>query len=409
VTIKATSIAGTDDNRIRVVVMQDVTKRKESEEALRRQADLLDQSQDAILTWELGGAISHWNCGAQALYGFSPREALGRSVTELLPTTRPVSGEAMEMALERDGHWTGELRRQTKDGREIVVEGLLAVVRDGTGRKTVLETDRDITERKAAELEIQRLNQELSGRVSELTAVNQELESFNYTISHDLRAPLRHINAYTKILFDVAGPALTEESRNCLEHVREGARRMGRMVDELLELSHTSRKAPVRHSTRLKPLVEDVLFELKPDIQDRDIEWRISELPAADCDPTLTRQVFANLLANAVKFTRHRKPAVIEVGHAISGGEHVLFVRDNGVGFNMKYAHKLFGVFQRLHRREDFEGSGIGLVTVQRIVHKHGGRVWTQADVDQGATFYFTLAPSSEKDKVMAEEGGIRC
>jgi light-regulated signal transduction histidine kinase (bacteriophytochrome) len=267
------------------------------------------------------------------------------------------------------------------------------VVHDGDGGKTVLETGRDITERKSTELEIRRLNEELRARVSELTAVNLELDSFNYSISHDLRAPLRHIDAYTKILLDRADIDLPEDARNDLQRVRRGASRMGRMVDELLELSRTSRKEPARQATELNSLVEDVLVELKPELQDREIEWRIAELPVVDCDPTLTRQVFANLLGNAVKFTRHRKPAVIEVGHVLSEGQTVLFVRDNGVGFSMKYADKLFGVLQRLHRREDFEGTGVGLATVQRIIHKHGGRVWPEAELDKGATFYFTLEP----------------
>ena len=244
ITIKATSIAGMDDSPIRVVVMHDITTRKQNEKALRRQADLLDQSQDSIFTWDANGAISYWNCGAQALYGFSPREALGRTVAELLPASRASSDESMDTALERDGRWSGELRRQTKDGRDIVVESLLVAVGDGTGRKTVLETDRDITERKGTELEIQRLNQELGARVRELTAVNEELGSFNYTISHDLRAPLRHIDAYTKILCEEAGVGLSGEARKYLEHIQRSGHRMGRMVDELLELSRTSRKAP---------------------------------------------------------------------------------------------------------------------------------------------------------------------
>lgn len=392
-TIKATSIAGAGDSSIRVVVMQDITRRKHSEQALHRRAVLLDQSQDAIFMWDVGGAISYWNRGARALYGFDPFETTGRSVGELLPVVHPPGAESWEGALERDGRWSGELRRKTKDGRELIVESMLVVVQDRAGRKTVLETDRDITERKRTELEIERLNRELQGRVNELTVLNQELDSFNYSISHDLRAPLRHIDAYSRIVLEKAGTGLSGESRNDLQRVRQGALRMGRMVDELLELSRTSRKEPVRQPTGLNSLVEEVLLELKAETQDREIEWRIGELPVADCDPTLARQVFANLLANAAKFTRPRQRAVIEIGHEMSGGQTVLFVRDNGVGFDMKYTDKLFGVFQRLHRREDFEGTGIGLATVLRIVHKHGGRVWTEAEPEKGATFYFTLEP----------------
>jgi light-regulated signal transduction histidine kinase (bacteriophytochrome) len=183
------------------------------------------------------------------------------------------------------------------------------------------------------------------------------------------------------------------------------------MVDELLELSRTSRKELARQKTELKSMVEDVLFELQPEMQDREIEWRIGELPSVDCDPALTRQVFANLLANAVKFTRPRKSAVIEVGQRWHGGQIALCVRDNGVGFSMKYADKLFGVFQRLHRREDFEGTGVGLATVQRIIHKHGGRIWVEAELDKGATFHFTLEtpgeprPGPEREETAAVTG----
>jgi len=191
--------------------------------------------------------------------------------------------------------------------------------------------------------------------------------------------------------------SLPGDARNYLEHARDSARRMGRMVDELLELSRTSRKELARQVTGLKSLVEDVLFELQPEMQVREIEWRIGELPLVDCDPTLTRQVFVNLLANALKFTRTRKLAVIEVGQTSWEGRMAVFVRDNGVGFSMKYADKLFGVFQRFHRREDFEGTGVGLATVHRIIHKHGGRIWTQAEPDKGATFYFTLGPAEDQ------------
>ena len=379
--------------------------RSRVEQALRRQADLLDQSQEPIFTWELDGAISYWNRGAEALYGYSPLEAVGRPVGELLPAARESNEEALEIALKRDRRWSGELGRKTKDGREIVVETRLVIVEEGAGRKTVLETDRDITERKRTEVEIWRLNRELQARVSELLTVNQELDSFNYSISHDLRAPLRHINAYAKILLEQPGMGLPGQARNYVERVGQSAARMARMVDELLELSRTFRQEPARQVTELKSLVEDVLLELKAEVEDREIEWLIGDLPFADCDPTLTRQVFANLLANAVKFTRPRKPAVIEVGQAWSGGQTVLFVRDNGVGFNMKYADKLFGVFQRLHRREDFEGTGVGLVTVQRIVHKHGGRIFAEAELENGATFYFTLEPPRHSPNVEPTPG----
>jgi PAS domain S-box-containing protein len=392
-TLKAMSIPGANGTLIRVLVIRDITRRKQSEQALRRQADLLDQSHEPILTWDLDGTIHYWNRGAQRLYGYTSRETLGLTVGQLLPVVNPAMDEGWESALARDGRWSGELTRKTKDGREIIVEAVLVVVQDGMGQKTVLETDRDITGRKSTEMEILRLNQELRLRVKELTTLNRELESFNYSISHDLRAPLRHINGFAKILLEGKHFALPEDAQENLEIIRQAAHKMGCMVDALLELSRTARKQPARHRVAMREVVEDVLAELKADAPDRQIEWRIGELGEQDCDATLTRQIFANLLANAVKFTRNRNPAVIEVGQKTVHGETVLFVKDNGVGFDMKYADQLFGVFQRLHPSEAFEGTGIGLAIVQRIASKHSGRIWAEADVDKGATFYFTLSP----------------
>jgi PAS domain S-box-containing protein len=393
-TLKAMSIPGANDALIRIVVMRDITKRKQFEQALRRQADLLDQSHEAILTWDLDGTIRFWNQGANKLYGYTSRETLGMTLDPLLRGAGQAVGKPWEPALKREGRWSGELTRKTKEGREILVEVLLVVVQDGAEQKTVLETDRDITERKSTEREILRLNRELRARVNELTSLNRELESFNYSISHDLRAPLRHINGFARLLLDSHNLTLPQEDREHLESVRVAAQKMGRMVDALLELSRTARQEPKRQPTEIKALVDDVLAELNPDARERHVEWRIGDLPKIDCDPTLTRQVLANLLGNAVKFTRGRNPAVIEAGHAVKDGQVSIFVKDNGIGFDMKYADQLFGVFQRMHSREDFEGTGIGLAIVQRIIHKHGGRIWAEAEAGKGATFYFTLAPA---------------
>jgi PAS domain S-box-containing protein len=297
-------------------------------------------------------------------------------------------------------------KRYLRKGGEIVWANLTcSVLLDERGRPmTVLSMVENVTERRRHDEEIERLNRELASRVGELTAVNQELESFNYSVSHDLRAPLRHIDGYSKILLEEHGTEIPDGARKHLHLIRAGAQRMGRMVDELLELSRTSRAELLRRPTLLRSLVNDVLEDLRSELQDRHIEWRIGELPFFDCDPTLTRQVFANLLSNAVKFSRPRDPAVIEVGQIRQPGQTVLFVRDNGVGFSPKYADKLFGVFQRLHRREDFEGTGVGLATVQRIVHKHGGRIWAEAELDRGATFCFTLDAGKEQPGSRQEE-----
>lgn len=228
-------------------------------------------------------------------------------------------------------------------------------------------------------------------RTAELEATNKELEAFTYSVSHDLRAPLRHIDGFSQLLVDEYAPQLPKEVHRYLDRIQHGARQMGQLVDELLNLARIGRKEIRLQVTGLDSLVKEVVTDLKLELNGREVEWKIASLPFADCDPTLVKQVFANLLSNAVKYTRPRNPAVIEVGSIQDNGNTTVYVRDNGVGFSMKYADKLFGVFQRLHRAEDFEGTGIGLATVQRIIHKHGGRVWAEAELDRGATFYFTL------------------
>jgi light-regulated signal transduction histidine kinase (bacteriophytochrome) len=252
-------------------------------------------------------------------------------------------------------------------------------------------------------------NQALEQRRSDLAAANQELEAFTYSVSHDLRAPLRHIDGFSKLLLEEHGPELSDQARHYLTRVREGTRRMGQLVDELLNLARVGRKELSGQLTGLNSLVEEVRGQLEPELAGRKIEWRIGELPFVECDPALMRQVFANLLSNAVKFTRPRECAVIEVGALEGHNPAVIFVRDNGAGFSMKYADKLFGIFQRLHRAEDFEGTGVGLATVQRIIHKHGGRVWAEAKLNKGATFYFTLqAPEAPETEGQAKPGGTR-
>jgi signal transduction histidine kinase len=248
--------------------------------------------------------------------------------------------------------------------------------------------------------EVRSLNTELEERVArrttELATINRELEAFTYSVSHDLRAPLRHIDAYAQILQD----DLARDPSSAVGHIariRQGVQSMGRLIDDLLNLSRVSRAEVLHEKVQLNQIVDEVLVELKPELAGRNIEWRIGKLPSAEVDPGLIKQVFTNLVSNAVKYTRPRSPAVIEIGREEVDGQPAIFVRDNGVGFNMKYAAKLFGVFQRLHRPDEFEGTGVGLATVQRIVHLHGGRIWVDAELDKGATFHFTLKGMEKK------------
>jgi signal transduction histidine kinase len=268
----------------------------------------------------------------------------------------------------------------------------------------------EIAERKEIEHELHKLKDEMEERVVERTVqletANKELEAFSYSVSHDLRAPLRHIGGFSKLLVEEFGSSLDPNAKHYVERIQSGTQKMGVLVDELLNLARVGRHALSLQPTRLNSIVAEVIAILAPDSQGRQIEWAIADLPAVECDPVLVKQVFQNLLSNALKFTRPRAgadgsaraetpastlDAVIEVSHKEEDGQPVFMVRDNGVGFSMKYVDKLFGVFQRLHSAEEFEGTGIGLVTVQRIVQKHGGRVWAEAAPGKGATFYFTL------------------
>jgi signal transduction histidine kinase len=245
-----------------------------------------------------------------------------------------------------------------------------------------------------------KLNEELEQRVlrrtAELEAMNNELEAFTYSVSHDLRAPLRRIDGFANLLVEQHGAQLSDEATHYLHRVRESTRHMGHLVDDMLNLARLGRKQLSLRVTGLSSIVEAVAGTLEREATDRPIEWRIHPLPFVECDPALMEVIFTNLLSNAVKYTRPRAQAIIEVGTVKKQNGHpVVFVRDNGVGFNMKYADKLFGVFQRLHRAEDFEGTGVGLATVQRIIHKHGGAIWVEAELDKGACFYFTIGTSA--------------
>jgi len=233
-------------------------------------------------------------------------------------------------------------------------------------------------------------------RTTQLDAANKELEAFSYSVSQDLRAPLHQIDGFSKLLGDEYGPHLDPEAQRYLRLIRDGAKGMGQLIDDLLKLAGIGRQELACRPADLNALLESALRDLAPECERRQIEWRIGQLPVVACDIGLMKQVFANLLSNAIKYTPHCEMAIIEVSHYESANAHVICVRDNGAGFEQQYAHKLFGVFQRLHRVDEFEGTGVGLATVQRIVHKHGGRIWAEGEVGKGATFSFSLAANSQ-------------
>jgi light-regulated signal transduction histidine kinase (bacteriophytochrome) len=254
-----------------------------------------------------------------------------------------------------------------------------------------LQRDRQEEARQQAEEVIRR-------HAAALEAANKELEAFAYSVSHDLRAPLRAMDGFSRILLEEYASELPDEAQRYLRLVRGNAQHMGELIDDLLAFSRLARQPLKVQPIRPDILVRAALEDLRAELEGRNEEVTIGDLPTCQGDPILLRQVFANLLGNALKFTRGREVAVIEVGCQQIDDESVYYVKDNGVGFDMRYADKLFGVFQRLHRAEDYEGTGVGLATVQRIIHRHGGRVWAKAAVDEGATFYFTLGGGTADD-----------
>jgi PAS domain S-box-containing protein len=246
------------------------------------------------------------------------------------------------------------------------------------------------------EAEIFQSSQKLQEANRQLEVANKELEAFSYSVSHDLRAPLRAVNGFANMVLEDFGSQLPEEGRRYLERIRNGGRQMGELIDDLLTFSRLSRQPANYGSVDTGELVNNILDELKPQLANREVEFHIGELPVCNGDAALLKQVWVNLLSNAIKYSHGRKPAVIEINYTRQNGETIFLVRDNGAGFDMQYANKLFGVFQRLHRSDEFEGTGVGLAIVQRIIHRHGGRIWAEAAINHGATFYFTLKPEEK-------------
>jgi PAS domain S-box-containing protein len=357
-----------------------------------QQASLLDLTHDTIFVRDMSDVITFWNRGAQELYGWTAAEAIGKPAHQLLKTSFPMPLDEIRAEVLRAGRWDGELGKTKSDGTRVVVASRWSLQRDEHDQPTaILETNNDITERKRAEQSIRMLNADLERRRVQLEAANKELEAFAYSTSHDLRAPLRHLQGYTELLQKNASAVLDEKGRRYVGMILEAAKTMGNLIDDLLTFSRIGRAEAQMGMVNLGPLVREARIEVERETGGRNIVWKIGALPTLHGDRSMLRVALVNLLSNAAKFTRTRPQAEIEIGcNDGKPGEVVVFVKDNGVGFDMRYVNKLFGVFQRLHRTEVFEGTGIGLATVQRVVARHGGRVWAEGEVDRGATFYFS-------------------
>ena len=306
----------------------------------------------------------------------------------------PADGDLLISDLERGGDPLREVRMKRQDGSPVWVRTASRAVRDASGAGEYLEGFvHDISERKQAEEEIHQLNAGLERRVAERTvdleAANKELEAFSYSVSHDLRAPLRAVDGFSRILLEDHAPQLDADGKRLLDVVRSNARQMGRLIDDLLSFSRSGRQEIARSSIDMESLVKAAFDDLKA--ADEAISFAVGPLPPADGDPSLMRQVWVNLISNALKFTRPKAERVIDISGRAEPGRVVYSVKDNGVGFDVAYANKLFGVFQRLHSSQEFEGTGVGLALVQRIVHRHGGEVWAEGRVGEGATFSFSL------------------
>ncbi len=401
---------------------------QEREDDLRRltlfQRTILDNVAYGIISTTPEGMVTSFNAAAEHLLGYTADEVVGKNTPELWHDPEEVTRYAEQLSEELDETilpgfevFVARARRNLveenewtficKEGRRIPVNLSVTALRDEEGRITgFVGLGYDLTERKHAEEEIYLLNYELEQRVADRTAqlevANQELEAFSYSVSHDLRTPLRAIDGFSHILLDNYAGKLDDEGKRLLGVVRENTGRMAQLIDDMLKFSRTGRMELASSRINMEKMARDVFKELQPSDADSKLQLEIEPLPPASGDSAMMHQVFVNLLSNAIKFSRAKETPVIRVGATVKDAETVYFVQDNGVGFNMQYADKLFGVFQRLHSVNEFEGTGIGLAIVKRIITRHGGRVWADGKPNEGATIYFSL-PHSSSGKVAQE------
>ena len=361
------------------------------------QSTALAAAGNGVVITDRSGAILWVNPAFTTLSGYGAEEVQGANL-RILKSGRQDAAFYREFwqTIAAGRVWRGEFINRRKDGRIYINEETITPVRLNGGEIThFVGVMQDVTERKQAEADVRALNEQLEHRVKQRTAelegANQELEAFAYSVSHDLRAPLRHIDGFLNLLLASPASALADQDRHYLNLIAKSAKAMDRLIDDLLLFSRMAQGALTRTDVPLGALVEKALARLAPEINGRAFVWQITGLPTVRADAAMLQQVLLNLLSNAIKYTGPRDPARIEVFARRHKHETVVGIRDNGVGFDMRYMDKLFGVFQRLHSRAQFEGNGIGLANVRRIILRHGGRTWAEGRPDEGAVFYFSL------------------
>jgi PAS domain S-box-containing protein len=392
-----------DGRDARLVVATDITERKQAEEALRQSDEklrllVLGVKDYAILMIDPEGRITTWNEGAEHIKGYRAEETIGEHFSkfytpEAVAQDKP--SQELKIAAEQ-GRFEEEGWRVRKDGSRFWANVVITALRDKTGQlRGFGKVTRDITERRQAEEEMERQRNELARSNAGLVEANKELESFSYSVSHDLRAPLRTIDGFSHALLEDCADRLDDAGKTHLNRIRAATQHMGLLIDDLLNLSRLSRTEMHRQNLDISALACSIASDLQKAHPERQIELRIEDGLRTTADPGLLRVALENLLNNAWKFTSKRASARIEFGQSQVNGTQAFFVRDDGAGFDLVYADRLFGAFQRLHATTEFAGTGVGLATVQRIVHRHGGRIWAESTVGQGATFYFTLSETA--------------
>jgi PAS domain S-box-containing protein len=369
----------TEDGILVSAAIRDITERKESDKKLNQLAAIVESTDDPVISQDLNGVIISWNQGAEKLFEYSATEVIGKHITLITPDDRREEENDIHSNISKGvviKHY--ETIRVTKSGKQVDVSLTVSPVRDTTGNVIgASQISRDVTERKIVE--------------NKLRSLNKELEAFTYSVSHDLRAPLRAIDGYAKILSEDYANELDDEGRTVIAAITRNALRMGSLIDDLLQLSRAGRIDMSSASINMRDVVLRVVDELGALEPARKIEFAIQELQRVRGDVNLIRQVWMNLISNAIKYTRKTEVARIEITSTVDSKEVTYRIADNGAGFDNHYVHKLFRVFQRLHKMNEFEGTGVGLAIIKRIVERHGGRVWADGEVGKGASFYFSL------------------